>query len=850
MADERKQSTAKPGETGVKDSVIRLLAILGLVTAVGGFGMLFSIWSRSGPPDGYETLRIASREYVNGNLVLAGELAEQVTLDPELEDDKPWIQLRLFLTSAAAFQRARETGDARERRVMLFDTIPLLQESAQAGYPPGRESEGQRYLGESLFEFGRFDEAAVAMKRAMELDPTLARVLKTRLAIAELKSNQSLPLQAFTTIESLLQDPSLDPMQIQAAEKIQVEALMELGRYQEAIDVIDRRLARLHAEPTRLLGELADNRDEFSMLRSVVEIRQAIDEFGPRGGDNSEWLPKIKAKLDKPLARLFDLQREASPRIAARSKIWSARALLCLGDEDLALTELTAVRQQRPFGAEASVGAIEEIEILAQGGRGLEMLQTTRYVVRELGDPRSFDSSLISFTDLRKRLSVAVEQLRQASEYKYAIDIARALPPIVDANEALLQEAMSYEEWADTTLRAGTNAVGEVSRSASKEARDYYRSAGDAYAASAKLDFDTPRYLESLWLAIDAYQKGRHFTRSVELLEPYLRYEERIRQSRGMVAYGRALLADGDAARAIQTLNECIIEFPRDPLRYDARLLAAQAYREVGNVPDAKRMLMDNLQDGELTPESPAWRDSLYTLGETSFQLAQANALKGAAAAPPERAGILRENQTEIKLAIRYLNEAVERYWPSERAQMASYLRSQAHVMASTWPREEAESPEILDAARRSLRAESEAELEAARQGFESLSRFLAQRQEDNRLSTNAERLLRNSLIFEADTLRAMKRLDEAIAAYRGISGRYINEPVSLEAMLGHARCARDLGRTREAEGLVRQAAVVLQRIQPELDAELARTTRYDRAGWEKLLTWMANRFNTNSNGA
>ncbi len=848
MADEKKQN--KASDAGVKASVIKLLSIVGLVTAIGGFGMLFTIWSRSGPPDNYETLRIASREYVNGSLVLAGDLAEKVTLDPELEEDKPWIQLRQFLISAAVYQRARDEADPRERRIKMFDAIPMLMESAEAGYPPGRESEGQRYLGEALYEFGRFDEAAVALRRAIERDPTLPRFLTTRLAIAELRSNKSSPLQSLATIEGLFRDPSLDATQVQEAEKVQVEALLDLGRYKDATAIIEKRLAKLNSEPIQLLGELAESRDEFILLQSVVSIREAIAEFGPRGAPDSELRPKIEARLEEPLAKLYDLQRESSPRISSRSRIWIARALLCLGDNDLALTELTAVRQQRPFGAEACLGAIEEIELLAQAGRGLEMLQTTRYVARELGDPKTFDSSMISFADFQKRLSAAIEQLRQTGEYKYSIDIARGLPPIVDPNEALLQEATSYQDWAESTLREGTDPSGEVSRGASMAARGHYRSAGDAYAASAKLDFDTPRYLTSLWLAIDAYQKGRYFTRSVELLQPYLRYEERIRQSRGMVAYGRALLADGEASRAIETLNECMVEFPRDPLRYDARLLAALAYSEVGDIPVAKKLLMDNLQDGELTPQSPAWRDSLYSLGEISFRLAQSNELKAAVAPVGERTAALRENQVEIKNTIRYLDEAVER-WPSEeRAQMAKYLRSQAHVMASKWPQEEAESPEILDAARRALRAESDAELEFAREGFEALSRYLSKVQEERRLSTSSESLLRNSLIFEADTLRAMKRWDDAIAAYRAISVRYMSEPIALEAMLGHARCAKILGRSREAEGLVRQAAVVLQRMQPEYDAALASTTRYDRAGWEKLLTWMTNRFSSGNNGA
>ncbi len=50
------------------------------------------------------------------------------------------------------------------------------------------------------------------------------------------------------------------------------------------------------------------------------------------------------------------------------------------------------------------------------------------------------------------------------------------------------------------------------------------------------------------------------------------------------------------------------------------------------------------------------------------------------------------------------------------------------------------------------------------------------------------------------------------------------------------------LGRPREADMLIRQASVVLQRIPNEMDDQFAETTRYDRSGWEQLLGWMNQR--------
>jgi hypothetical protein len=542
---------------------------------------------------------------------------------------------------------------------------------------------------------------------------------------------------------------------------------------------------------------------------------------------------------------LVELQREAAPKVAALARLWSARASLCQGLDDDALTQLTTVRQQRPFGAEGIVGGIEEIELLAEQGRGIETLQTTRYIVRELGDQSGFDASMISFDEFRRRMSDAIARLRSRGQYKDSIDVARSLPPLFDRSDALMQEGLGYRDWAEMTIQDGTDIGGDIARSASIVARSRYRAAGDAFAEAAGLKFNTPEYLSIQWSAIDAYQKGRHFRRSIQLLEPYLRYEERRRQPRGLVAYGRALLAEGDADRAIDSLTTVIIEFPRDPLRYDARLLSAHAHAEKGALEDAQRLLTENLQDGELTPQSPAWRDSLLTLGEILYHKGYANHLRAERARPEQRIAMMRENQPNLDEALRYLDEAFDRYNPIPRANVAAYLAARTRVMSAQWPRLEAESAEILDAARRALRNDADRSLSTALDGFVYLGKYLADKEEENRLSAREQAMLRNCLVAEADTLRAMNQLEAAADAYRAVSLRYMNEPPALEAILGQSRCMKEMGRYREADALVQQAGIVLQRIPAEWDDRFEKITRYDRPGWEKLLTWMNGRVNS-----
>ena len=169
-------------------------------------------------------------------------------------------------------------------------------------------------------------------------------------------------------------------------------------------------------------------------------------------------------------------------------------------------------------------------------------------------------------------------------------------------------------------------------------------------------------------------------------------------------------------------------------------------------------------------------------------------------------------------------------------------MSARAHVLASRWPRVESQSPEILEAARRALRTQSNQELQVAKDGFSNLKRHFSAREEETRLSVRDQAILRNCFMAEAETFREMDLLEEAAVAYQTIELRYMNEPLALEAILNRAGCIRDLGRNNEANLLVRQASIVLNRIPKDWDDRFEEMTRFDRNGWQQYLTWMAGR--------
>jgi len=834
------------------------------------------MWWESRIDDPREILRIASQQYIHGQPILAGDLAATVefprdqkelseTADVDRDSTRAdsrqgsdakaaaqrreWIRLRDFLIGAGNAAKASMETDDRLRRELLLEAMPHLTASHEAGFPPGRQTEGLRILGQAMFELGNYEAATKVLRDALRRDPTLGRTLAPHLAQAELYAAGTAPEKALATIEQYLADRSLTPQERWSAQETRIRALIAMEQWQTAAKAISDAQSEsndVDSDDAFVKDSLRRFHEDLKLLSAIGQVQRAIDRHEGRSATGNPR-PLPAGVLTAAIGDLEDLQREAENEVAAEARLWSARAHLAIGHREEALALFTAVRQQRPLGPHAIVGGLEEIELLARQRRGEEVLQTTKYLMRELGDRQGFRAAEVSFDEFRRRLIDALEELRRQNAYAHAIDTARTLAPVFEPSEALIQEAIGFQRWAATTKTENRNLSNKAARGAARLARARFRAAGDAFAAAAQLLFDTEQYLPTQWSAIEAYQNGRHFSRSIELLKPYLRYEQRRRQPRGLVAYGRALLAEGHTDEAIDALERCIDEFPRDPLRYDARLLAALAYSENDDLGTARQLLIGNLQDGDLTPQSPAWRDSLFTLAELLYQRGYRRYLQADRAPASQRLAMLRDNQPTLEEAVRYLDQAVERYKWIPRAESAAYMSARAHILASRWPRLESQSPAILEAARRSLQARADAQLQVALDGFAQLRVHLLGREDERGLPPREQSMLRNCFIAEADVFREMGRLDEAADAYRAVELRYLNEPTALEAIIGRADCMRQLGRDDQADKLIRQAQVVLGRIPQEWNEQFSDTTRYDRAGWEELLGWMNNRIDTES---
>lgn len=876
-------------KSGVSFPVVAAVATT-LATVVG-FVYLFSLWANSGEITPHEKLRLAAAQYVAGNLRVAGNLAAQVQLEGDTdeqsmtdqetfgdepsppdesvegeepiattsEEEQKWLPLQKFLVGAGLFDEASSMELPADRRAMLKKAVPLLEKSEELGFPQGREADGFRMLGIAQLELGDYEKSAQYLQDAIDNDLTMRSELTPMLAIASARRPREDLSEAIVAIDEVLAQESLDRQKRTETELLKIQWLIQLKEFDQAERVIENARARIQPAvdvQERWALNIADalllehaNRVVMEALAGITPPPSQAIVAGIPAKANSQINEAQQEELLALVRDLSVMQREAAPKLAAQSRLTSGQALILAGEPALALAEFTQVRQQRPFSDEGLEGGLSEMELLAEDSLGEDVLQTTRYLVREIQQTRHLNFTNKREDEFRDRVKKVLGRLRSAGEFESAVAIADAIPVLFGTDEAAMQKAIAYRDWGDATLAQGKGPAGEISREAFEVARARFRGAGDAFSIAAKEQFNTNNYVSTLWSAIDSYQRGRHFSKSIKLLEKYLRYEDRIRQPRGLVAHGRALLAEGQPAAAMRSLQTCIIEFPRDPMRYEARLFAAQAAADSKDNEQAKEFLTQNLSDGKLTPQSPVWRDSLHTLGELLYAESDLATLAALEMNLPEKIAALREIEPKLTEALRRLNESVERYWPSPRSQAARYLFARGQLLAARLPESEMQVDSLLSAAKRDFRQNSNRFRQAALDQFSALIRFLDAEERERELSEKQQAILRNSLLGQADTLKTMERYVEAADAYRDMSLRYMNEPPALEALLGQARMVRMLGRKREADLLLAQASVVLDRIADTWDGRFDEMTRFDRDGWKRYLEWM-NQRNDQARGA
>ncbi len=555
--------------------------------------------------------------------------------------------------------------------------------------------------------------------------------------------------------------------------------------------------------------------------------------------------PMRRQRLEQALADFREVMvAPRTPKDVRRQSVYLlGETLRYLDRFKEAISTLSGVRQRDPQSAESIAAGISESEIQLASGFLADALETAHHVINDMGDVRLYDERWLPLTELRRRLIQLGRDMRDQGEFESSNRLASYLPPVFPVGDSVRMEAETYETWGAKLEGEPVPPTSSTREERRRQIDAKYQMAGDKYRELARLELRSTDYPNILWKAIECYQHASQLDRANELLKDYLQFEDRPKRPRGLLALGQNYLNAGRWDDVLPPLQRCLLEYPDHPLTYNVRLVMARALTEKQKLEEATEMLLQNLYDGSLHPDSQLWRDSLFELGNVIYRRGDQLFLEGELTASDDwkaRLSKLESSHADFIAATNRLNEAVARYDKDLRSLEARYAIGRAYRSAAMFPKLMLDSGQItIDSVRRKLLVERRELLESSLNGYRLLREALGESSESLPANETTQYLLRNCYFGEADVLFELGQYEEAIAAYRNVGNRFMNEPEALEALVQIAQCFKALGQHDQAKRTLMQAEQLLGRIPAELDNRFKLVTRADRARWQELLVWL-----------
>ncbi|MCC6125588.1 MAG: tetratricopeptide repeat protein [Pirellulales bacterium] len=701
------------------------------------------------------------------------------------------------LGAVAVFEAEKMKGKNRQAQYLLASRY--MAEAHAAGFPEARRAEGLYLYGKSLYEIGEFAKCRAVLLQAMKAAPRHKTEIYALLADASLSESKPDLAAAMAQNAIFLADKKLS-----AADRQQ--GLLLKARIQLRMDKLDECRATLKEIP-----ENARNIAATMVVGGQIPMREAAL---LRGKDAAESESGRTAAREKYRAAIETLRlaenRAAAGSEAARRAMYSIGVCLMeTGEDRAAADQFTRVRKVYPDSPEAVAALLQEAELSRRGGRNMEMLSEYRRALGAFDKSIPYHNAWIPPEELKTRLMNAYRQFQSKQQFEICVQLIGLLKPHIPAGQSLLMQGDLHAKWgqylANSAEKAGRNKREPLRRLA----REQFRRAGQNYAVLAKMNADKREYSDQVWNAATSYLQGRHYGRAAGLLREYLRYEVQRRRPQALDALGEALLSLGQYDAALESLKECIDQFPRDAAACHARLIAAQAAREKGDLAEAEKMLLANLNGDYLTPAGKEWRESLFFLGEL---------LHGAG---------------RYADAARRLEEAVDRYPALPETVFARYLLADSCSRLAY---------AMQDELKKDLSGSSRpTQMKLIRDNFEKALaqyRIVQEKLGGNRdlaeLSPLDKTVLRNAIFAIGDVLYAEGEYESAVKAYDTAAIRYQNRPEVLDAYVQIANAYRRLGKPQDANNALRQAQLLLARMKP--DVSFRETSIYSRAEWSKRL--------------
>jgi tetratricopeptide (TPR) repeat protein len=708
---------------------------------------------------------------------------------PKLSDaDQAGIAYVRGATTVAEAQAA----SADQKSKLYPIAVRYLGDACRLGFPKGREATGYALLGKSLYSNSQFVACEPFLQEALNLK--VKNPGEIHYLLAELHLRQANPDLSETWQQNVqaMADPSLSPQLRRDASIQGAQILLAQGKLADCAALIDKYPPAVQNSPEVLLikGQLLLERARAAKAASHTQADSLYQEA-------------------MKVLRAAQSADSSGGRVLGPSLYLVAECLSETGDVKGALKQFERTRANFPASPEALAASIEEADLLRQQDRPADALKAYQRVLESVGDVENYRNPWISLDRLRQRVGGVFQQYLNAKDYAACDTLARHLAPLFPRDRAMELTAEACRDWGRKLLDEADRLPQGEAENKRRDGRARMRQAGTAYEQLAKLRFATRRYPEEIWNAAQASFDGRDYRHAADMLEEYLKHDNRRRHAVALAMQGESLLNQGRLDEAIKALDYCLARYPRDTAAVRARLVASYAFQEKGEAKQAESLLKENLDSEVLTPASIEWRLSLFELGR------------------------LLHHEKRYEEAIPRLEEVAQRYPDWARAADARYLAADCYRQLAQ--SNEDGLKEVLVESTRILRVKriEQARL-AALTHFQRLRDLLVHSQERGELPPGEKAILRNSYFAIGDMLFLLGRYDEAIKSYEAAIQRHDSSPEALDACTQIVAAHRRMDRPAEAQNAIDQAKLLLNRLKD--DVHFLETTNDTREQWRTKL--------------
>jgi tetratricopeptide (TPR) repeat protein len=678
--------------------------------------------------------------------------------------------------------------------------VALLAVARDQGYPPERAGDGQFQLGRCLLQVGRVVEARAPLTAALSALPERQRAILPLLIRAYVEASDVDVRPVLAHLDAWLALPDLPPSERERAQIDRARILFRLGDFEGCRTALDQ---------IQAVGQQAG---DVQVMRARLLMHSAAARLGAGEVDDAARAASA-AEFQQALTLLQQLRvRDAHSRSGRESMFLIGRCQLSLGDNEAALSQFRATAKAQYGTPEGEAARIEEGDLLLAAGRDDAAIVVFQQALESVPALDQYRNPWITIEQFRERMAAAYRHFVARGAFGPALALAQRFEPLFPAEQATRLRAEAHRGWGRGLLAQAAGQPPAEAEASRQQGREQLRLAGQAFARLATLRYIERDYPDQLWTAAECCLEGQDYAPAARLYQDYLDSEGRRRRPAALLGLGESLMGQGRIDAALSALSECIDRHAQDSASFRARVVAAQARFERGEVDAAEALLRQNIEGDLLTPASQEWRDSLFALGW------------------------LLHFQKRWSEAIVCLDEAVERYPDAPASIEARYLIAHACGQEARGPQQRL-AQATADSDRVAHAREMQRLLLAAVERYEAAIESLVVRQESLELEPEQQAVLRNCYFGKGAALFDLGRYEEAIQVYSTAANRYHHSPVALEAYARIAACYRKLDRPVECRGILARARIVLRRL-PE-DSAYTKATNYDRKQWGELLDWL-----------